>query len=244
MNRQAQAAVLFLLGAALLHAGATDLYLRYVKAGLRPMLLASGAVLVAVAAATVWYEWRATRPADGDRERADGPGGHREPRVAWLLVLPLFALVLVAPPALGSYSALRTGTALQQPYGYPDLPAQGTLRLSLADYAGRAVYDHGRSLDGRRIKVTGFVALDDSGAPYLVRMALSCCAADAQPVKVALSGNVPPVLQPDTWLEVTGTYTDRRTEDPVNDGPIPYLDVTAAEPVPAPRDPYDETWNN
>ncbi|CAM5359462.1 hypothetical protein SALBM311S_05013 [Streptomyces alboniger] len=44
VNRQAQAAVLFLLGAALLHAGLTDLYLRYVKAGLRPMLLASGII--------------------------------------------------------------------------------------------------------------------------------------------------------------------------------------------------------
>jgi uncharacterized membrane protein YcgQ (UPF0703/DUF1980 family) len=75
-------------------------------------------------------------------------------------------------------------------------------------------------------------------------MALNCCAADAQPVKVALTGRIPPVLQPDTWLEVTGTYTPRVTRDPVNDGPIPWIEVTRAEPVPAPRDPYDETWNN
>jgi uncharacterized repeat protein (TIGR03943 family) len=240
VNRQAQAAVLFLLGAALLHAGLTDLYLRYVKAGLRPMLLASGAVLVAAALATAWYEWRAGK----DRSTRDDGHGHREPRVSWLLVLPLFALILVAPPALGSYSAVRTGTALQQPYGYADLPADGTLRLSLADYAGRAVYDHGRSLEGRRIKVTGFLALDRAGTPYLVRMTLSCCAADAQPVKVALTGLIPPVLRPDTWLEVTGTYTARRTEDPVNKGPIPYFRVTGATPVAAPQDPYDETWNN
>jgi hypothetical protein len=30
----------------------------------------------------------------------------------------------------------------------------------------------------------------------------------------------------------------------VNGGPIPYLDITEAKPVPAPHDPYDETWNN
>ncbi|MDH6624261.1 putative repeat protein (TIGR03943 family) [Streptomyces sp. LBL] len=303
MNRQAQAAVLFLLGAALLHAGFTDLYLRYVKAGLRPMLLASGVVLIAAALATVWYEWRAQKDGPGDegehgnhgehredlehredgkhvehredlehredgkhvehredlehredgkhvehREESHGQDGHghahREPRVAWLLVLPLLALILVAPPALGSYSALRTGTALQQPYGYGNLPAAGPLRLSLVDYAGRAVYDHGRSLRGRQIKVTGFVALDHSGAPYLVRMALNCCAADAQPVKIGLAGRIPPVLQPDAWLEVTGTYTARRTKDPVNHGPIPYFQITAAKPVPVPHDPYDETWNN
>ncbi|MGW2327604.1 TIGR03943 family putative permease subunit [Streptomyces sp. NPDC001700] len=240
MNRQAQAAVLFLLGVAVLHAGFTDLYLRYVKAGLRPLLLAAGVVLIATALATVWYELR--QPRD-DHEHGHGHG-HREPRVSWLLVLPLFALILVAPPALGSYSAMHTGTALQrQPWGFPDLSARGPLTLNVADYAGRAVYDHGRSLRDRNIKITGFVALDRHGAPYLVRMALNCCAADAQPVKVGLSGRTPPVLRPDTWLEVTGTYTAKRTKDPVGGGVIPYLDVSRATPVPAPRDPYDESWN-
>jgi uncharacterized repeat protein (TIGR03943 family) len=246
VNRQAQAAVLFLIGAALLHAGFTNLYLRYVKAGLQPLLLLSGAVLIAAALATVWYEWRGRGTHDGD-DGDEGDGGahvHREPRIAWLLVLPILALILVAPPALGSYSAMRTGTALQQPYGYNALPAAGPLRLAVVDYAGRAVYDHGRHLTGRQLKVTGFVALDGAGHPYLVRMALNCCAADAQPVKIALTGTLPPVLQPDKWLEVTGTYTARRTKDPVNGGPIPYLRVTAATPVPTPKDPYDESWNN
>lgn len=236
MNRQAQSAVLFVLGAALLHAGLTDLYLRYVKAGLRPLVLAAGVVLIATALATAWYEWRAR---SGEQEHA-----HREPRVSWLLVLPLFALILVAPPALGSYSAMRTGTALQQSYGYAQLPKSGPLRLGLADYAGRAVYEHGKGLTGRQITITGFVALDRSGAPYLVRMALNCCAADAQPVKIGLTGQIPPVLKPDGWLQVTGTYTAKRTKDTVNGGPIPYLEVTRAKPVPTPRDPYDETWNN
>lgn len=236
MNRQAQAAVMFLLGAALLHAGATDLYLRYVKAGLRPLLLASGAVLIAAAVATAWYERGRGRTAEKDHT-------HPEPRVAWLLLLPLLALILIAPPALGSYSALRSGTALQKPYGYDTLPAGDPVPLSVVDYASRAAYDHGRSLHGRPVRVTGFLALDHSGAPYLVRMALNCCAADAQPVKIALTGELPPVLRPDAWLEVTGTYSPRLTHDPVNNGPVPYLDVTTARPVPVPHDPYDETWN-
>jgi putative membrane protein len=256
VNRQAQAAVLFLTGAAVLHASFTDLYLRYVKAGLRPLLIAAGVVLIATAVATVRYELRRPAPKTGEGgEAADGGGEgpgeadghghvHQEPRVAWLLVLPLLALILVAPPALGSYSAMHAGTALQQPFGYPGLPAGDPLRLSLVDYAGRAAYDHGRSLDGRRVEITGFVALGRDGTPYLVRMALNCCAADAQPVKVGLSGRVPPVLQPDTWLVVVGTYTGRRTTDPVNGGRIPFIDVDRARPVPAPRDPYDESWNS
>lgn len=231
---------MFLVGAALVHAGATDLYLRYVKAGLRPLLLAAGAVLIVSALATAWYEWRRSRrhtPASTEQT-------HPEPRISWLLVLPLLALILIAPPALGSYSAMRAGTALQQPYGYTKLPTGDPIPLNLVDYAGRAVYDHGRSLDGHSVRITGFVAVDTAGTPYLVRMALNCCAADAQPVKVALTGKIPPVLQPDAWLQVTGTYTTRQTHDPVNGGPIPFLTVTEAKPIPTPADPYDETWNN
>lgn len=267
MNRQAQSAVLFLLGASLLHAATTDLYLRYVKQGLRPLVLVAGAVLVAAAVATVWYERKRARrqkqhAADhatghesheshqaygsqaNDGHEAHEDHSHREPRISWLLVLPLLALILVAPPALGSYSATRTGTALQEPLAYPALPAADPLSLSLVDYAGRAVYDHGRTLRHRQVQLTGFLALDRDGTPYLVRMALNCCAADAQPVKVALTGQVPPVLQPDTWLRVTGTYVPRRAEDPVNGGPIPFIEVTAAKPVAAPTDPYDESWNS
>ncbi|MFG2343924.1 TIGR03943 family putative permease subunit [Streptomyces phaeochromogenes] len=296
MNRQAQAAVLFLTGGAILHAALTDLYLRYVKAGLQPLLVAAGVVLIATAVATVWYERQAARMSDGDGD-GDGDGGggggggqvvrasagddiateasartdapaqvgapaaphgqtdtdtdadadthaHHEPRISWLLVLPLLALILVAPPALGSYSAMRTGTALQkQPWGFADLPAGDTIRLNLVDYAGRAAYDNGRSLDHRHIKIAGLLALDRDGTPYLVRMALSCCAADAQPVKIGLTGRIPPVLRPDSWLEVTGTYTAKQTKDPVNEGIIPFLDVTEVKPVKAPRDPYDESWN-
>ncbi|MGY5009450.1 TIGR03943 family putative permease subunit [Streptomyces sp. 900105755] len=257
MNRQAQAAVMFLVGAALLHAGTTGLYLRYVKAGLQPLLLAAGAVLIVSALATAWYEWRRARShKEAAREAVPeavreavpetGPEGHvhREPRISWLLVLPLLALILIAPPALGSYSAMRTGTALQHPYGYNTLPKSDPIPLNLVDYAGRAVYDHGRSLAGHQVRIAGFVAVDSAGTPYLVRMALNCCAADAQPVKVALTGKIPPVLRPDGWLQVTGTYTARETHDPVNNGPIPYLRVTEAKPIPTPADPYDETWNN
>ncbi|MER6673784.1 TIGR03943 family protein [Streptomyces sp. NPDC000983] len=268
MRRQAQAALLFLLGAALLHAGTTDLYLRYVKAGLRPLLLLSAAVLIATALATAWYERKppkapapapAPAPAQTDDQEplaqeaddqespapsAHAPAHHHEPRISWLLALPLLALILVAPPALGSYSAVRAGTALQKPYGYAELPTSDPVPLALTDYAARAVYEHGRSLDGRRVRITGFVALAPSGTPYLVRMTLNCCAADAQPVKIALTGEVPPVLRPDTWLRVTGTYTPRTMKDPVNGAPVPYLKVTEAVPVKPPSDPYDETWNN
>jgi uncharacterized repeat protein (TIGR03943 family) len=232
VNRHVQAALMFLVGGAVLHAGTTDLYLRYVKAGLRPLLLVAGLVLIVAAIATVWYE-RRTR-----REHHDGHD-HREPRISWLLVLPLLALVLVSPPALDSYSGMRAGTTLPPHFGLTALPAGDPLRLTVSDYADRAVTDHGHTLGNRTITLTGFVAFDRNGSVYLLRMLLNCCAADAQPVKIGLSGQVPPVLQPDTWLEVTGTYTGQQTKDPVNNGVIPFIDVTQAKPVPAPADPYE-----
>jgi uncharacterized repeat protein (TIGR03943 family) len=241
VNRHAQAAMMFLLGAAVLHAGTTDLYLRYVKAGLRPLLLVAGIVLIIAAIATVWYERRrppTTHDSLPERDHHDGHG-HREPRISWLLSLPLFALVLVAPPALDSYSGMHAGTALPPPFGLPTLPAGNPLPLTVLDYADRAVYDHGHSLGNRPITITGFVAFDQGGSVYLIRMLLNCCAADAQPVKIGLTGQIPPVLQPDTWLEITGTYTDKQTKDPVNNGIIPFITVTQAKPVPAPADPYE-----
>src|SRR5690606_37914187 len=77
IDGQAQAVLLFLLGATVLHTGLTDLHLRYVKAGLRPLLLLSGAVLIATAAATLRYERRGTRA--GDPAATDRAPEHGEP---------------------------------------------------------------------------------------------------------------------------------------------------------------------
>jgi uncharacterized repeat protein (TIGR03943 family) len=243
VNRQAQAFLMFLVGGAVLRAGLTDLYLRYVKAGLRPLLLIAGAVLIVAAIATVWYEFRQARAARdraGHKHRGNDDK-HHEPRIAWLLVLPLFALILVTPPPLGSYTAARSGTVVQPPPagGFPALPADDPVRLRLTSYAARAVYDHGHSLGERRITVTGFVTFDRRGVPYLTRMVLTCCAADGQPVKVGLTGQVPAVLQTGGWLEVIGTYADRQTKDAVNGAPIPFINVSDTRPVPAPPDPYE-----
>jgi uncharacterized membrane protein YcgQ (UPF0703/DUF1980 family) len=70
-------------------------------------------------------------------------------------------------------------------------------------------------------------------------MVLNCCAADALPIKVALSGQLPATLRPDSWLDVTGRYTSKQIKDAVNGGIIPFIDVGQARVIPAPRDPYE-----
>ncbi|MFG1761330.1 TIGR03943 family putative permease subunit [Micromonospora echinofusca] len=255
MNRQAQAVVLLLLGGAVIRASLTDLHLRYVKEGLRPFLVAAGLLLVAAAVMTLFYELRPLlrrtparhddgHDARGDHDGHDGDDGHahHEPRVGWLLILPVLGLLLVAPPALGSYAAGQAGTAVatrQQPSDYPPLPDGDPVRVTVLDYASRALFDRGTSIGDRRVQLAGFVTTGPDGRPLLARMVLSCCAADGRPVKLGLTGEVPDGLADDTWIEVTGRYSDRIARDPVNDAEIPYLDVESWRQVPVPRQQYE-----
>lgn len=265
MNRPAQAVVLLLLGGSVLKASLTDIYLRYVKEGLRPFLVAAGVVLVAAAVATLWYDLR-RRPepagASGhDHHGADHHGlnhsdpnhpgpdhhdhddhGHHEPRVGWLLILPVLGLLLVTPPALGSYAAEQTGTALasRQTSDYPPLPEGDPVQIGLLDYASRALFDKGASIGDRRVRLTGFISTGGPGGePVLTRMILSCCAADGRPIKVGMDGDAPTGLAPDTWVEVVGRYTDRVGADPVNGEDIPYLTVESWRQVDPPRQRYE-----
>lgn len=240
MNRQAQSVVLLLVGGAVLRASVTDLYLRYVKEGLRPFLIAAGIVLVATAVMTLWYELRPGATPAHDHGEDDGHGhGPGGPRVAWLLLLPVVGLLLVAPQALGSYAANRSGTALQQVSDFAPMPAGDPAKISLLDYATRAVFDDGRSIGDRRVQITGFISTGPNGEVYLTRMILACCAADARPIKVALTGKVPGGLKSDEWLRITGKYTSKSTKDSVNGERIPYIDVLGFEPVAAPTDQYE-----
>ncbi len=236
MNRRAQGLLLLLVGGAILRASLTDLYLRYVRAGLRPYLIIAGVVLVCAAVASFWYDRRASH------DDHDGHGQHREPLIAWLLVVPLAAILLIAPPALGSYAAARTGTGLQPPApgGFEPLPPGDPVPLTVVDYAQRAAYGHGQSLGARRVELVGFITSGGLGhAPYLTRMTFSCCAADAQPIKVGLAGHLPGGMKANAWFEIVGTYQAKLIKDDINGGLIPFLDVDGATAITPPKDQYE-----
>ena len=227
-QRELHALVLVLVGGTLLKLAISGDYQRYVKVGLRPYLIAAALVVLVVAVASLFSRGSAHGHAHG---RFD---------VAWLLVLPTLAVLLIAPPALGSFSASRSGTALAaSSSALGPLPDGDPVKISVLEYASRAVYDHGHSLTGRHVALSGFVLPGDGGGWYLTRMVITCCAADAQPVKVGLSGSVPAGLKANDWLAVTGTYLERTDKDPVNGQPIPYLTVATSTPIPAPARQYD-----
>ncbi|MGH3714644.1 MAG: TIGR03943 family putative permease subunit [Micromonosporaceae bacterium] len=238
--------MLLLVGGAVLRASLTDLYLRYVKEGLRPFLIIAGIALVAVVIATLIPEFikrdDTPEPAPGCADDpADEHGhAHKEPGVSWLMILPVLALLLVAPPALGADAADRTGTALGSAAesDFPPLPKGDPAKIAVLDYAARAVFENGVSLKDRQVELTGFIIVDKSGQRYLARMILSCCAADARPIKVALDGDLPE-LSKETWVRVVGTYNKRVLKDSVNGERIPFINVDKIEKIPAPKNQYE-----
>jgi uncharacterized repeat protein (TIGR03943 family) len=239
VKRELHALILALVGGTLLKLALTGDYSRYVKVGVRPYLVAASVVVLAVAGITLWQALAHRRAGpDGAHDH-----GHDHGRfdVAWLLVLPMLVLLVIAPPALGSFSAARSGTALgaAPASDLPPLPAGDPVHLSVLDYASRAVFDHGKSLTGRHVMLSGFVLPGGHGTWYLTRMVITCCAADAQPIKVGLAGTVPAGLKANDWIQVTGSYADRQDRDPVNGEAIPYLTVDSSAPIAAPAQQYE-----
>jgi uncharacterized repeat protein (TIGR03943 family) len=263
MNREAQSVVLLLVGGAILRISAfSDVYLRYVKPGLRWFLIAAGVVLVCAALVTLWRDLFGRvpastghsdagpedgspedgNPAHGVADHTNGEHAHGGPRVAWLLLLPVLTIFLIGPPSLGSYAAEKQGAAaIQQPSSdLPPLPAGDPVTLSVLDYVTRALWENGASLRGRQARLTGFVTVDPDGTVYLTRIVLSCCAADGRPLKVALAGVQPQTLERDAWITVVGEYDPARRIDRVSKEPLPTIAVRTLTSVQAPAEPYDQ----
>ncbi|MCU7724017.1 TIGR03943 family protein [Actinoplanes sp. KI2] len=245
MNRLSQAIVMLLFGGALIKATVTDVFLRYVKAGLRPFLLTAGILLVAAAIMTIWYELRpapAGQEHDHGHEPDDGHGhghGHHEPRIGWLLILPVIGLLLITPPALGAYSAGQAGTvALTGDSDYPPLPAGDPAELGLIDYASRAIFDGGKSLTGHTVQMSGFVTPGPDKKPMLARIVLTCCAADGRPIKIGLDGDVTVDAPANSWVQVDGVYSTQVGTDPVNQAKVAYLTVKSWQQISEPANPY------
>ncbi|HCA87328.1 MAG TPA: TIGR03943 family protein [Streptomyces sp.] len=263
MRRNVQVLLLVLSGAGVLHISLlSDVYLRFVKEGLRPLLIVSGVLLVGlglVAAARDGFPFE-KRPApraardDGGRDGTGHRPGHgaasdhgdghghgqtRGPGIAWLLFLPALSLLFFTPPALGAYTAAReSGDAPseRQVRQFPPLPAGSSVPLSLTEFRLRAEQDRAGSLDGRTVRLTGFVTPAGDGSWYLSRLLVSCCAADSRSVKVRVHGVAPPPA--DFWVIVTGR---RHPEgEPGTPSAVAALDAERVRRVPEPANPYQD----
>ncbi len=233
-----QGILLLLVGVTVLRLAVGGQYLFYVAEGMKSFLLASGVALLVFGGYTLWQAVRAGRAPAVIDLTADSHDHSHGPRVAYLLLLPVLAVYVVAPSALGAFSASRQAASSVAPAAQADLPALpagAVADLSLRDYVIRAVWDDGRTLRDRDVRMVGFVTPDPAGGWWLTRMAMTCCAADAQAsrIKVLGAGDLPA----DTWVELTGTWTPGGGVHAA--AAIPLVRAAHVTPVAEPHNPYE-----
>jgi uncharacterized repeat protein (TIGR03943 family) len=91
-----------------------------------------------------------------------------------------------------------------------------------------------QAFEGRKVRSVGLFVAEAGKAPKLVRWIMWCCAADAQPAAVELSGNTSGNWKDTQWLEVTGTAHFPSTLGHV----VPQIEVDTITPTQEPDEPY------
>ena len=229
MTRATQSLLLGLTGVVLLRMSVGDTYLNYVNDWMKWPLVTCGALLLLLGVLDL-----------GTTDHAEGPdheSGSYVPRAAWLLFAPSLVFFLIAPPALGADFAARAQTASvpvedTTEGSLPPLPASDPAPLLLDEVMMRAYFDDGATLADRRLELTGFVSHDSAGW-YVTRFAMSCCAADAYVMRVAVTGADGPA--DDRWVRVVGTHV-AGTGD--GGSTAPEIIAETVELIEAPRNQY------
>lgn len=143
-------------------------------------------------------------------------------------------------PNDGSGKAIGTKAfAKQRPtMAFPNLPSGKNPVLTLKDFVLRALYDGDDSVSDSNITVTGFIAPAGDGYTNgysLARLTISCCAADASPLRVHVDGA--PKFPTDTW--VTAVVSAQPGTADQDNNYVPTVDLTAISRVRQPADPYE-----
>lgn len=236
MRRETQNILLILLGGALLKISFSGLYLRYVQKGLLPLLIAAGSIMIGLALFAIIRDVRRGKAASDD-DHDDHEHSHSS-RSTWLMLLPVLAVFLISPPALGGDvvgSATDTNQTQRSRNLLGELPSGDVISLSMTEFVTRTAWDESGTLDNRRVKLTGFLTRAE-GSTFVARLAISCCAADARPLKVKLIGDVPS-LPDEQWVEVTGQVVPKSASEQTSW--VPNFTVESTSPVAEPVEPYE-----
>lgn len=247
MRRETQNILLILLGGALLKLAISGDFTRYVKPSQQPWLVGGGAAMLLLGALAIW---RDLRPAAQAPEPACDTGGdhahsHSTPS-SWMLLLPVLAVLFIAPPALGSDSVSRAvadgSSARSRPSStpvYSSLPQDKVNALRISEFQARAAWDDFGTLDNRTVSLTGFVS-HQGGVTHIARLVIGCCAADSFPVTVRLGGRAATEaggLPDDQWIKVTGQLVPGSATK--QNRYVPELAVESVTEIDEPADPYE-----
>lgn len=262
-----------LVGLLALRLAVTGEYLNYVRPVMRLWLITSAVVLIAVSLiglgdriiSALWREewsWFSPGETRGERPREVKPEDidphdlevyeHGAPKAAWLLLLPVLALVAFPTKSLGSFAASRgasnqgtsqlgTAQGTSAPVSIPP-PVPGATEMEMLDFLDKTYNDPSQSLAGKPVTIIGFVAPgeDSSDQFFLTRFMMACCAADARPVYISVSGYDGYIPPADTWVEVTGSWEPKGSDSRISrDGyPLPSLVAMRVAPITPPENPY------
>jgi uncharacterized repeat protein (TIGR03943 family) len=230
MTEDARGATVLLVGALLIRLSLSGAYAKYVRVGMGSWLLVAGVLLVALGLAGVVRALAAGRTAPSRH----GDHAHGE-RVGWLLLAPVLALLLVTPPALGSYGVDRNTTIRITESGttFDPLPPGRTVPMTILEFDQRAADHNGASFGSTPVRLTGFVSRTADGDGFrIARYQIACCAADAAAAVARVTGAAGDPPARDQWVTVTGTFRGSAAG-------IPVLLATSLTEIPAPPDPYE-----
>ena len=224
MNTRTQSFLLLLFGGVLIHLATGDALLNYVRPVARPWVLIAGAAIVIVSVVQLVLSSKLTETDVGSRN-------------GWLILMPVLVLLLIAPPALGAFTARRDPVTVAAPphpdTPFPALTGPSPHQLKLGDFVLRVLWDSARTVTGQNVAIDGFVVEQRPDGFILARLVITCCAADARPLEVLIRSSVHP--QPDSWVDVTGSYSGL---DPAT-SELPTLAAGHVTAIPTPANPYD-----
>ena len=231
MSRETENALMLLLGLSTAIITITGAYTRYVKPSLLPWLAAVAVLLIVLALSAIIRDLR--------RGPAVHTGHAHRPGIGWLIAVPVFLLAFVVPPALGPQAAAPVAVTLspnelRQPF--PPLPAGRAPEVSLKEVMKRVALDSAGTLTSRLITVIGFTLKADGGTD-LARIAIFCCAADAQLGRLHLRGPAALAaaeLPDNTWISVEGNIGTGDVASPS----VPTMTVSTLTRVDAPANTY------
>ena len=167
----------------------------------------------------------------------------------WLVLLvPLVAASILSPTALSnttmanrdpmlgaaampSWNAASDDSAKKALDADPNQPApvEVTDLITIAKHPEQVA-----AFNGHEVRAVGLFSAAAGSPPKLVRWIMWCCAADALPASVELSGNTAGSWKDSQWLEVTG-----KARFPSNAGQVmPKLDVESIAPAQEPDEPF------
>lgn len=145
--------------------------------------------------------------------------------------LPEGPTMEVSPEYVENPGLCRVGHDENEMIEYSGLEDDRVNELTIGDIADRFTCGDKDSLNGKQVRISGFLSEGSDGHWQLNRYKIFCCAAHALPYSVILVGELEDPVE-DQWYEVTGTLNTESSDL------IPDLQIEQMQQIPQPQVPY------